>query len=651
MFSLPAQHLGDNLRKHAPNRQNEVTLALRALHRSRPSNTRSERNARSVQNSSARAGALLLLSIGLMLLAAACGQPHEAPQANRDVAPVSDHDPSAPEASFVMSSYAGGAPARIHFTNQSSNAERFLWDFGDGTTSTEFEPSHVFVDPGVHPVKLTAFTSRDKGAETDTLAQVVILYQPILTNISLEPVALTIEPGQQAQLTAKALDQFGVEIDGLRLDWSASGEAEIDPTTVLHAGTRVLHAGTKAGSFPNLIGVEASLGEVTIRTTANVEVVPGPLHRVLMDPLMATLSIGDSLGFGAVGVDEFGNVIAELTVDWTAVHGLGEMDSDGRLTTGTTAGTFEVIARASTSEVSRAASAMVVVRPDPLDAVDLRPRTATLAVGGSTQFFAAAVDRYGNLIEAASVTWSSEKASGTIDADGTFTAKTEAGYYPGSATARATHGATVRQASADVTLEPGRLAMLRLEPPTTEIAVGEALPLNVQAVDQYGNEIPGLLISYLWPQAAGDSWLDAAGTFIAGNGTGTFPIEVTARQDGVAKAAQITLTVRPGPIDRVQVAPAAATLKVGDSQEFTVRAFDEYGNEIDGIDAYWSADPMAGTIRTDGLFTAGARAGAYDSAVRVSVRLDGVSKQTAVLVRLTESEAQGALASISIGGD
>ena len=584
------------------------------------------------------------MSIGLLLLAAACGQPHEAPRAIRDVAPVSDRDPSAPEARFLMSAYAGGAPARIHFTNQSSNAERFLWDFGDGATSAEFEPSHVFVDAGVHPVKLTAFAGKDTDAERDTLAQVVILYQPILTNISLEPAALTIEPGQKAQLVAKAFDQFGVEIDGLSLDWSASGGAEVDPAGVLHAGKR-------AGSFPQLVGVEVSLGEVTMRATANVEVVPGPLHLVLIDPPMAKLSIGDSLGFGAVGVDEFGNEIAELTVDWTAVHGLGEMDSDGRLTTGTTAGTFEVIARASTPEVSRAAATTVVVRPDPLDAVDLRPRSATLAVGGSTQFFATGVDRYGNVIEEASVTWSSKKASGTVVADGTFTAKTEADDYPGAVTARATQGATVRQASADVTLEPGKLAMLRVEPPTTEIATEEALPLNVQAVDRYGNEIPGLLISYLWPQAAGDSRLDATGTFIAGNIAATFPIEVTARQDGVAKVARITLTVRPGPIDRVQVVPATATLKIGDSQEFAVRAFDEYGNEIAGVDAYWSADPMAGTVSADGVFTAGAHTGAYDNAVRVSVHLDGVSRQTAALVRLTESGAHRPLASISFGGD
>ncbi len=235
-----------------------MTFALRLLDRSGPPNRGSERNADSVRNSSARAGALPLLAIGLVLLAAACGQPYEAPQAVRDVAPVADLDPSAPEARFVMSAYTGGAPARIDFTNQSSDAERFLWDFGDGTTSTEFEPSHVFVDAGVHPVRLTAFGGSDKDAEPDTLAQVVILYQPILTTISLEPTALTIEPGQEAQLTAKALDQFGAEIDGLQLDWSASSGADVDSFGVLHAGTR-------AGSFPQLVGVEASLGEVTMR--------------------------------------------------------------------------------------------------------------------------------------------------------------------------------------------------------------------------------------------------------------------------------------------------------------------------------------------------------------------------------------------------
>ena len=621
-------------------------MGLRLLHRSKPSNNAFKHNARSLQDGSARAGALLLLSIGFVLLAAGCGQPHEVPQANRDVAPVSDRDPSVLEAGFVMSAYAGGAPARIHFENQSSNAERFLWDFGDGTTSTEFEPSHVFVDAGVHSVKLTAFAGMDKDAKRDALAHVVFLYQPILTNISLEPAALTIEPGQEAQLTAKALDQFGVEIDGLQLEWATSGGADVDPTGVLHTGT-------KAGSFPNLVGVEASLGEVTIRATANVEVVPGPLHRVLIEPLMAQLSIGDSVGFDAVGVDDFGNEIAELTVDWTAGHGLGEMDSDGRLTAGTIAGTFVVIARASTPKVSSAASVTVVVRPDPLDAVELRPRSVTLAVGDSTQFFAAAVDRYGNVIEGASVTWSSENTSGSVDADGTFTAKTEAGDYASAVTARATHGATARQASADVTLRPGKLAMLRADPPTIEIGVGEGLSFDVQAVDRYGNEIPGLLISYLWPQAAGDSRLDAAGAFIAGSISGTFPIEVTARQDRVVKVARITLAVRPGPLDRVQVVPAAATLGVGDSQEFAVTAFDEYGNEIDGVDvdAYWSADPMAGTISAGGVFTGGARAGAYDSAVRVSVLVNGVTRQTAALVHLTESAGQGALASVSIGGD
>lgn len=42
------------------------------------------------------------------------------------------------------------------FTNQSQNATSYLWDFGDGETSTETNPVHTFAAPGNYTVKLTA---------------------------------------------------------------------------------------------------------------------------------------------------------------------------------------------------------------------------------------------------------------------------------------------------------------------------------------------------------------------------------------------------------------------------------------------------------------------------------------------------------------
>src|SRR5688572_754439 len=47
-------------------------------------------------------------------------------------------------------------PGKFNFTNTSENATSYLWDFGDGTTSTLASPSHTFPANGTFQVKLTA---------------------------------------------------------------------------------------------------------------------------------------------------------------------------------------------------------------------------------------------------------------------------------------------------------------------------------------------------------------------------------------------------------------------------------------------------------------------------------------------------------------
>lgn len=47
----------------------------------------------------------------------------------------------------------------IHFTNNCSNAESYLWDFGDGVTSTLFAPIHTYAVEGLYIVTLTAYST------------------------------------------------------------------------------------------------------------------------------------------------------------------------------------------------------------------------------------------------------------------------------------------------------------------------------------------------------------------------------------------------------------------------------------------------------------------------------------------------------------
>lgn len=50
-------------------------------------------------------------------------------------------------------------PVTIRFINTSQNADNFLWDFGDNSTSTEANPQHEYLTKGEYEVSLTAFNN------------------------------------------------------------------------------------------------------------------------------------------------------------------------------------------------------------------------------------------------------------------------------------------------------------------------------------------------------------------------------------------------------------------------------------------------------------------------------------------------------------
>ena len=71
-----------------------------------------------------------------------------------------------PEADFSATPVYGFAPLAVHFTDTSCGApESWVWDFGDGTTSTEQNPGHVYTQPGFSfSVSLTVNNTQGGGA-------------------------------------------------------------------------------------------------------------------------------------------------------------------------------------------------------------------------------------------------------------------------------------------------------------------------------------------------------------------------------------------------------------------------------------------------------------------------------------------------------
>jgi gliding motility-associated-like protein len=65
----------------------------------------------------------------------------------------------------------------ISFENSSINGETYLWNFGDGTTSTEESPVHTYATYGTYDVTLTAINPNSCNGE-DEIATTINLIQP-----------------------------------------------------------------------------------------------------------------------------------------------------------------------------------------------------------------------------------------------------------------------------------------------------------------------------------------------------------------------------------------------------------------------------------------------------------------------------------------
>jgi PKD repeat protein len=72
-------------------------------------------------------------------------------------------------ASFSVSSSSGCAPLSVNFTNTSSGASSYQWDFGNGNYSTLTNPQNVYILPGTYVVQLIAFGN----GTSDTSSQLI----------------------------------------------------------------------------------------------------------------------------------------------------------------------------------------------------------------------------------------------------------------------------------------------------------------------------------------------------------------------------------------------------------------------------------------------------------------------------------------------
>ncbi len=92
------------------------------------------------------------------------------------------------------------APCKVFFYNQSQDADTYLWDFGDGSTSGEINPEHTYESAGIYKVVLTA----SKGSDAKTYTRSLHITDPVPV-VSAPPDSLGLDPFYKKYLDANGI--------------------------------------------------------------------------------------------------------------------------------------------------------------------------------------------------------------------------------------------------------------------------------------------------------------------------------------------------------------------------------------------------------------------------------------------------------------
>ena len=163
-----------------------------------------------------------------------------------------------PIADFTTSSPAVMPNSTIYFTNNSSNANTYLWDFGDGTTSTDLNPWHLYAGLGSYTVSLTASNG---NCPDSVLTQIVEVISDVgvnendLTSIKVYPNPFTNQIGIYG-LNDKNVTIYLIDLNG-KVVYSTQSKGKktvlLDDLDELAKGTYVLRVFTNNGIKNTLI--------------------------------------------------------------------------------------------------------------------------------------------------------------------------------------------------------------------------------------------------------------------------------------------------------------------------------------------------------------------------------------------------------------
>jgi PGF-CTERM protein len=175
-------------------------------------------------------------------------------------------DPVPPVADFEADVLSGNLPLAVNFTDLSTGATEWAWDFGDGTTSDAQSPSHTYLDPGTFTVNLTASNifGNDTASKPD---YITVTVGPPVANFTADPTSGTFPLDVQFTDTS-----IGFNITEWAWDFG-DNETSTDQNP--------LHTFAAVGVYTVSLTVTNEIGNDTVTNVDYITVTEGPTLNIV----------------------------------------------------------------------------------------------------------------------------------------------------------------------------------------------------------------------------------------------------------------------------------------------------------------------------------------------------------------------------------
>ncbi|HEY94151.1 MAG TPA: PKD domain-containing protein [Dehalococcoidia bacterium] len=364
------------------------------------------------------------------------------------------------QTNFKFDISIGNAPLLVTFINSSSDADEYLWDFGDGTTatsSTRDEPvTHEYTKAGIYSVALTSIDKETQTSQTTNKVDIIEIKHGSLHHVNLVEGQVEIAAGTTQQLSAVAVDAYDNLISDVPLTWKSEETAGIISVDVK------LTAGTNAGYYENALSITAEHEMQSVESTFPIIVIHGPLDHITLEQKSLQVAAGQSVQLGAHVFDVYENKISEAELTWKITDGAGTINNDGMLTAATKTGNHpdSITVTAELNGNSAVDHGTVKITPGAISRTEITPGNTAVTYGQSVSFRASAFDAYGNVILNPQLSWEVIDDKGTISQNGIFTADLAPNPMPTTIMVTATYSGHSVTSKATVTVGLWRMVYL-----------------------------------------------------------------------------------------------------------------------------------------------------------------------------------------------